>query len=199
VARACAPGAAVIQTNGALKPVTFGSDAWPSHDTSRGAGRLRPAANLSVTKARTKIVELLRESGDLIGDPRPITHPVKFYEKGDRPLEIVTSRQWFIKTMEFRAALLRRNRELKWHPEYMAHRLENWVKRPVRRLVRQPAALLRRAVPGVVSARSGRRHRLHQPLLPEEAHLPIDPSSDVPPVIARSSAASRAVLPATPT
>jgi valyl-tRNA synthetase len=120
------PVRAVIQTNGALKPVTFGSDAWPSHDTSRAQAAYDQLANLSVTKARTKIVELLRESGDLIGDPRPITHPVKFYEKGDRPLEIVTSRQWFIKTMEFRAALLRRNRELKWHPEYMAHRLENW-------------------------------------------------------------------------
>ena len=38
----------------------------------------------------------------MIGEPRPIMHNVKFYEKGDRPLEIVTSRQWFIKTMELR-------------------------------------------------------------------------------------------------
>ena len=59
-------------------------------------------AGLSAVKARARIVEQLRESGDLLGDPRPITHAVKFYEKGDRPLEIVTSRQWFIKTMEFR-------------------------------------------------------------------------------------------------
>ena len=52
------------------------------------------------TRLARKIVELLRESGDLVGEPRPITHNVKFYEKGDRPLEIVTSRQWFIKTIE---------------------------------------------------------------------------------------------------
>ncbi len=63
----------------------------------------------------------------MIGEPRPITHPVKFYEKGDRPLEIVTSRQWFIKTMEFREALLARGSELQWHPEYMRVRYENWV------------------------------------------------------------------------
>ena len=69
-------------------------------------------ANLSAAKARARIVELLRESGDLIGEPRPITHPVKFYEKGDRPLEIVTSRQWFIKTMEFREALLASGRSV---------------------------------------------------------------------------------------
>jgi valyl-tRNA synthetase len=40
---------------------------------------------------------------------------VKFYEKGDRPLEIVTSRQWFFKTMDYRQALIERGRELKWH------------------------------------------------------------------------------------
>ena len=77
----------------------------------RGRARSRPTiqlANLSAAKARTRIVELLRESGDLLGEPRPITHAVKFYEKGDRPLEILTSRQWFIKTMDFREALLAR-------------------------------------------------------------------------------------------
>ena len=78
-------------------------------------------------KARARIVELLRETGDLIGDPRPITHHVKFYEKGDRPLEIVTSRQWFIKTMEHRPALLARGRELQWVPAHMVSRYENWV------------------------------------------------------------------------
>ena len=84
-------------------------------------------ATLSAAKARTRIVELLRESGDMIGEPRPITHPVKFFEKGDRPLEIVTSRQWFIKTVEHREPLLARGRELQWHPDYMRHRFENWV------------------------------------------------------------------------
>jgi valyl-tRNA synthetase len=70
--------------------------------------------------AQQRIVELLRESGDLVGEPKPITHPVKFYEKGDRPLEIVTSRQWYIRNggrdAELREALLERGRELQWHP-----------------------------------------------------------------------------------
>ena len=63
----------------------------------------------------------------MIGEPRPIMHNVKFFEKGDRPLEIVTSRQWFIKTMDFRSALIERGRQLQWHPEYMRVRFENWV------------------------------------------------------------------------
>ncbi len=73
------------------------------------------------------MVELLRESGHLIGDPRPITHHVKFFEKGDRPLEIVTSRQWFIKTMDFRAALLARGEALALVSAHMRARYENWV------------------------------------------------------------------------
>src|SRR5204863_8102965 len=84
-------------------------------------------ARLSAAKARAKIADALKETGDLVGDPRPVGHAVKFFEKGDRPLEIITSRQWFFKTMAFRDALLARGRELQWHPEYMRHRYENWV------------------------------------------------------------------------
>ena len=100
------PVRAIIQANGALRPVTFGEAGWESVDAARAQAAYDQLANLSAAKARTKIVELLKASGDLIGDPRPITHSVKFYEKGDRPLEIITSRQWFIKTMDEREALL---------------------------------------------------------------------------------------------
>ncbi len=58
-------------------------------------------------------------------------HPVKFYERGERPLEIVTSRQWYIKNggrdADLRQALLARGEELRWHPPYMQVRYENWV------------------------------------------------------------------------
>ena len=111
-------------------------------------------AALSATKARARrSSSCCAESGDLLGEPRPITHAVKFYEKGDRPLEIVTSRQWFIKTMDVpRARCCARGRELQWHPDVHAGALRELGQRPERRLVRQPAALLRRAVPGLVSA-----------------------------------------------
>ena len=81
---------------------------------------------------------------------KPITHHVKFYEKGDRPLEIVTSRQWFFKTMAFREELLARGRELAVASRAHARALRELGERPHRRLVRQPPALFRRAVSGVV-------------------------------------------------
>ena len=78
-------------------------------------------------RRRRRSSSCLRESGDLQGDPKPIMHNVKFYEKGDRPLEIVTSRQWFIKTIDHREAFIKRGQEIAWHPEYMRTRYENWV------------------------------------------------------------------------
>ena len=62
--------------------------------------------------AREVLVAELKTSGDLVGDPKPITHAVKFFEKGDKPLEIVTTRQWYIRNggrdQELRMKLLKR-------------------------------------------------------------------------------------------
>jgi valyl-tRNA synthetase len=88
-------------------------------------------AGKTVFSARARMAELLRESGDLDGDPRPVTRPVKFYERGDKPLEIVTSGQWYIRNggrdSRVRSELLERGRELSWHPPHMRVRYENWV------------------------------------------------------------------------
>ncbi|MGH3277627.1 MAG: valine--tRNA ligase [Trebonia sp.] len=88
-------------------------------------------AGKTASSARARVVELLRESGDLDGEPRPVTRPVKFYERGNKPLEIVTSGQWYIRNggrdARIRSELLDRGRELTWHPEYMRARYENWV------------------------------------------------------------------------
>jgi valyl-tRNA synthetase len=123
------PVRAVIQPDGTLsRSVAFGeAGLWASEQPGAANEAYVRLAGLSASKARTAIVELLGASGEMIGEPRPITHAVKYYEKGDRPLEIVTSRQWFIKTIDFRGALLDRGRELQWHPPYMQARYENWV------------------------------------------------------------------------
>jgi valyl-tRNA synthetase len=174
------PVRAVIQPNGAFKPVTWGERGWESVDAGRAQQYYDQLTNLSAVKASAKIVEMLRESGDLQGDPRPITHAVKFYEKGDRPLEIVTSRQWFIKSMEFRAALLRRGAELEWHPSYMQARLENWING-----LNGDWCVSRQRFFGVpfpvwYKVRDDGTVDYDARLLPDESQLPIDPSTDVP-------------------
>ena len=126
----------------------------------RGAEAYGTLAGRTVKQAQTATVEALRESGELIGEPQPITHPVKFYERGSRPLEIVTSRQWYIRNGgrddDRRQDLLARGKELAWYPDHMRHRYNHWVEGPQRRLADQPAALLRRADPAVVPDRRGR-------------------------------------------
>ncbi|MCR4373895.1 MAG: valine--tRNA ligase [Acidobacteria bacterium] len=174
------PVRAVIQTNGALRPVTWGSEGWESRDAAGAQAHYDQLANLPAVKARARIVELLRESGDLLGEPRPITHHVKFFEKGDRPLEIVTSRQWFIQTMNERDALLARGRALQWHPEYMRSRFENWVNG-----LNGDWCVSRQRFFGVpfpvwYRVREDGTTDLNARLVPDEAQLPVDPSTDVP-------------------
>ncbi len=174
------PVRAVIQTDGTLGPVQWGAPGWASIDASRAQRHYDQLTRLSAAKARAKIVDQLRESGDLVGEPRPITHAVKFFEKGDRPLEIITSRQWFIKTIEFREGLLERGRALRWHPPYMFGRYENWTNG-----LNGDWCVSRQRFFGVpfplwYPIGADGRVQYERPMAARESQLPVDPSTDAP-------------------
>jgi valyl-tRNA synthetase len=175
------PVRAIVRANGTLGPVTWGQPGWESTDAGRAQAAYDQLAGLSAKKAQAKIVELLRESGDLQGDPKPITHAVKFYEKGDRPLEIITSRQWYVRTIDHREAFIARGQAINWHPEYMRLRYENWVNG-----LNGDWGISRQRFFGVpfpvwYPVRADGTTDYDNRIVADESRLPVDPSTDVPP------------------
>jgi valyl-tRNA synthetase len=156
---------------------------WDATDPQADA-RYRELAGKTAKQARERVVELLRDEGALDGEPTPITHPVKFYERGSRPLEIVTTRQWYIRNgahdPELRKLLLERGRDLHWHPPHMRARYESWVEG-----LNTDWLISRQRFFGVafpvwypVTGRGDVDYA--HPLLAAEDQLPVDPSSDTP-------------------
>ncbi|MEA5154227.1 valine--tRNA ligase [Raineyella sp.] len=88
-------------------------------------------AGKTTFSAREETVAMLRENGELVRDPEPTQRKTNFYEKGDKPLEIVSTRQWYISNgghdEALKQALLQRGEELDWVPAHMRHRYEDWV------------------------------------------------------------------------
>jgi len=134
--------------------------------------------------AREVLVAELKTSGELIGDPKPITHAVKFFEKGDKPLEIVTTRQWYIRNggrdAALRTKLLSRGAELKWHPEYMKVRYENWVEGLNGDWLISRQRFFGVPLPLWYKLDANGNPDYDQIIVPEENQLPIDPQSEVP-------------------
>jgi valyl-tRNA synthetase len=141
-------------------------------------------AGKTVKQAQTLTVEILRETGELIDEPRAITHAVKFYEKGDRPLEIVTSRQWYIRNggrdQALRDKLLARGDELTWHPDFMQHRYANWVGGLNGDWLVSRQRYFGVPIPLWYRLDAQGEVIYDNPLVPTKDQLPIDPSTDLP-------------------
>jgi valyl-tRNA synthetase len=135
--------------------------------------------------ARQQMVEMLGETAEMVGAPRAITHPVKFYEKGDKPLEIVTSRQWYIRnggrSEELKAQLVARGAELGWHPDYMRHRFDNWVGGLNGDWLVSRQRYFGVPIPVWYRLDDTGEPDFEDPIIPAEDSLPIDPQAECPP------------------
>ncbi len=158
----------------------------PAAITSRaGRNAYRQLAGETAEHARRRIASLLRAAGDLLGGPDPIRHPVNFYEKGNQPLQIVTSRQWYLRNGgrddTLRETLLARGREISWHPPHMRARYENWVNGLSGDWLVSRQRFFGVPIPVWYPLDADGQPDYGAPIVPADSALPVDPAAGPPP------------------
>ena len=83
--------------------------------------------DLPIKKARSEIILDLKKQ-NLITSQKKIKHFVNVHERCGTEIEFIKSKQWFVKYLDLKNDMLKWGKELKWHPEHMKHRYDNWVK-----------------------------------------------------------------------
>jgi valyl-tRNA synthetase len=174
------PVRSVLGADGRLAEVPWGAEGWESQDLERARREYEQLAGRTVNQARKRILELLGEAGEIVGEPTQITRAVKFFEKGERPVEIVTSRQWFFRTTAHTDQLIARGRELHWHPPYMRARYEDWVHGLTGDWCVSRQRFFGVPFPVWYPIDQQGAVRYEQPIAADESQLPVDPSTDLP-------------------
>jgi valyl-tRNA synthetase len=157
--------------------------------TATGQGYYEEIAGKTTFSARAAVVDALRDTGALDGEPTPTQRMANFFEKGDKPLEIVTSRQWYIRNggraegrgEGLREELLARGAELDFHPDFMRVRYENWVGGLNGDWLISRQRFFGVSIPLWYPLDADGEIDYENPIVPDEASLPVDPSSDVAP------------------
>jgi valyl-tRNA synthetase len=125
----------IIGPDGRLRSIDFTKAPYESLDADRANAAYAELVGKTVKAAQTRIVEMLREPeaaatgqrSPLRKEPEAIQHAVKFYEKGDRPLEFLPTRQWFCRLLDKKAQLLEKGEAVQWHPPHMGVRFRDWT------------------------------------------------------------------------
>ncbi|WP_183093853.1 valine--tRNA ligase [Nocardioides stalactiti] len=155
---------------------------WLSSEQASAA--YEDLAGKTVFSAREAMVAKLRETGDLDGEPKATQRMANFYEKGDKPLEIVSTRQWYIRNggrdAGLRDQMIARGAEIEWLPPHMRHRFDNWVGGLNGDWLISRQRFFGIPFPVWYPLDAEGEPDYARLLLPTEAELPIDPSTQAP-------------------
>ena len=134
--------------------------------------------------ARENVVKALIASGDLDGEPKKTQRKANFFEKGDKPLEIVTSRQWYIRNggrdKDLQSALVARGNEIDWHPTFMQSRYTNWIEGLNGDWLISRQRFFGVPFPIWYPLDANGEADYDNPIVPDESELPIDPQGQAP-------------------
>jgi valyl-tRNA synthetase len=153
--------------------------------TPTGRAAYADLSGLTARSARKRAADLLDAAGALRGQAEPVRHPVKFFERGEAPLEIIGARQWYIRNggadQALRQRLLDRGRELTWHPPHMRVRYENWVNGLTGDWLVSRQRYFGVPIPVWYPLDDSGAPDYGSPISPAADALPVDPMADTPP------------------
>jgi valyl-tRNA synthetase len=156
---------------------------WITTDIGREA--FAAIAGKTVFSAKEEVVKLLTAADLLEGEPKKIMHPVNFYEKGDKPLEVVTSRQWYIRNggrdEDRRGRLIARGQEIDFHPAFMRSRYENWISGLNGDWLVSRQRFFGVPIPVWYPLDADGNPDYDSPIVPSDEQLPVDPAADAAP------------------
>ena len=126
----------ILGRNGRILDHNFGGDdGWASTNPDKANENYQAIVGKRTPSAKLLVVDLMRDPANsatgngapLQDEPKQIQHPVRYYEKGDSPLEYLTTRQWFVRMLDKTDQMIEMGRKINWHPEFMRKRFENWT------------------------------------------------------------------------
>ena len=184
----------IFGKNGRFNPVDFAGAEWPSGNPDLAKEFYSAIEGKSINAARKIVAEQLREprgssvpDGAITGagaplrrEPEPITHPVKFFEKGSKPIEFVTSKQWFVRLLDKKDMLVEKGRQINWYPDYMRLRFENWTENLLYDWCISRQRFFGVSFPMWYPVGSSGDPDFDSPILADPGRLPVDPMIDVP-------------------
>lgn len=176
----------IVNKFGRLKEVDFNSQNFKSKKPKKANDFYKMIEGKNLKQAKKIIVEMLSEplnfnnKAALVSQPREIMHSVRFYERSKTPLEILSTRQWFVKLLDKKKMLLEKSNQIEWHPTFMSKRFENWTEN-----LNMDWCISRQRFFGVpfpiwYKLNENLQPDYDNPLFPDESELPVDPSEDTP-------------------